>query len=733
MRLPTTLLFLTLAGSGALAAPAGVVDRFEILSTQDAYNGATPAGAAGPYVVITAIVHGRLDPAHPDNAGIVDLPLAPRDADGWVHYSTDATVLRPKRAADARRILFYDVVNRGGRLGQGVFIGGGSLTDGAAPGAEFPSLLRRGYTVVWSGWQGDIAQTGRGASAALGTRFPVATAVDGKPLTGMSREEFIPDQAGGGHMLALGYPPASPDDRSEVAFTARASWLNAKGEADYASSPSAPVTDWQYLTRPDGTVAVRFTPPAALPLAGGGTAPPDGGTIYSFVYRAAEPRVAAIGFAAVRDLLSFLKSSPADAQGRPNPLNDMKAAPCAAGKDCPTDPAGNFDVVLGEGTSQSGRFLRDFLYRGFNRAADGRPVFDGLLAIIPGARRTWTATRFAQQGRWSRQHEDHFMQGDQFPFSYTTLTDPVSGRTDGLLQRCTADNTCPKIMQIDGSFEWWGGRASLNVTDGAGHDVPLPANVRYYFVPGTQHGGGSGVTTGLVTPPATGSQCQFANSPVTMTPFERALLLAMENWVVQGAAPPPSAYPSVASGQLAAPDAASLGFFAPAALPVTIAVPGGGDGGPTSLTIAGVGRLNPLFVTDHADAVPRVQLDKPYRLLVPRLNADGNEVAGIETPEVKVPLATYLGWNLRGKGHTEGEGCSASGGVIPLAVDEASRSPADPRPPLSARYRGRADYIAKFSAATDALVARGLLLPLDAEHVLHANGARVSPRLLPRP
>lgn len=706
MRLLTPFLVLACVASGALAAPAGVIDRLEIVATQDAYQGATPAGAAGPYVVITAIVHGRLDPAHPDNAAIVDLPLAPRDADGWVRYATDATLLRPKHAKDARRVLFYDVVNRGGKLGQGVFIGGGALTDGAAPGEHFPSLLRRGYTVVWSGWQGDVALTGRGATAALGTRFPFATAPDGTPLTGISREEFIPDQAGGGNTLTLNHRPASLTDRSEVQFTARPAWRNADGLAGYASTPAAAVTDWHYLSLPEGRVAVRFTPPAALPVAGGGTVAPDQGTIYSFVYRATEPRVAAIGFAAVRDLLHFLKTARADAQGQPNPLNDMRAAACARGSDCPAEPADNFDVVLGEGTSQSGRFLRDFLYLGFNRAATGQRVFDGLLAIIPGGRRTWTAVRFAQQGRWSRQHEDHFMPGDQFPFSYATFTDPVSGRHDGLLKRCEADNTCPKLMQIDGSFEWWGGRGSLNVTDGAGRDVILPANVRYYLVPGTQHGGGSGVTTGLAKPPDAGSACRLPNSPVTMTPIERALLAALEDWVVHGTPPPPSAHPRVADGSATAPPAVPL---------------------------AGTGRLSTLFVTEHAAGVPRLQLDKPYRQWVPAVDVDGNETAGIATPEVRVPLATYLGWNVRKAGHAEGEGCSAAGAMLPFAVDEASRPAGDPRAPLSARYTGRADYLARFDAATQALVRQRLLLPLDAEHVYRANAAKLAPQLLPSP
>jgi len=382
----------------------------------------------------------------------------------------------------------------------------------------------------------------------------------------------------------------------------------------------------------------------------------------------------------------------------------MKAAPCAIGGDCPAEPATNFDVVLGEGTSQSGRFLRDFLYRGFNKAADGKPVFDGVLAIIAGGRRTWTAVRFAQQGRWSRQHEDHFMQGDQFPFSYATFTDPVSGRTDGLLKRCEASRTCPKLMQIDGSFEWWGGRGSLNVTDGAGRDVQLPPNVRYYFVPGTQHGGGGGVTTGLVKLPDGGSICRFANSPVTMTPIERALVVALEDWVVHGKQPPASAHPRVADGSATKP---------------------------APVPLVGTGKVSALFVTDHVDGIPRVQLDKLYQQRVPAVNADGNETAGIATPEVTVPLATYLGWNVRGAGHAEGQGCSSAGATIPFAIDAATKPANDPRAPLSERYTGRADFLAKFNAATEALVRQGLLLPLDAEHIYRANAGKVSPQLLP--
>jgi hypothetical protein len=715
--------------SSTPAAAAGIIDQLEIVSSVDAYGGATPAGAAGPYTVITGIVHGKLNPTHPDNAGIVDLANAPVGTDGYVSYTTDVVILRPKSASTARRVLFYDVVNRGNKLGQASFVGGGALNTGAAPDATFPSMLRAGYTVVWSGWQGGIAQTGAGATGSVGVTFPVAANKDGTPITGLSREEYIQDYAGGtANAIPLTYPPASLTDLSEVSFTARQSWLDSAGKEDYAT-PSVPVPVWSYVTDTTGAVSVHFTPPAAVPTPSGAMVPADAGTIYSFVYRAKNPIVMGTGFAAVRDLISFLRNSTADAKGVANPLNDMKTAACAGGVACAGSPSTNFDFALGEGISQSGRFMRDFLYQGFNKDGAGNIVFDGMMPNIPASRKTWVNWRFAQGGRWSKQHEDHWMPGDQFPFTYGVMTDPVSGASDGLLKSCLASSTCPKIMQIDGSFEWWGGRASLVVTDGAGHDITLPDNVRYYLVSGTQHGGGAGVTTGIVTVPVSGSMCQFAASPVSETPVERALIPALENWVVHNTAPPASQYPTVASGKLVASDQASTGF--PNLSNVT--VPSGATATPTALSLTYTGLVNQLFVTDYSNAVPAANLSKPYTVLVPKVDANGNETSGIRMPELSVPVATYMGWNLRGVGHAVGEGCSSTGSAIPLAVNSATKAAADPRTTLAALYSGRADYQTKFGAATDALVAQGFLTSLDATNVYKSGAATISSALIPAP
>jgi hypothetical protein len=710
------------------AKAASIIDSFQVVSTADAYGGATPPGAAGPYQVITGIVRGKLLASDPANAGIVDLGNAPVDANGYVSYSTDVVILRPKSAANARRVLFYDVVNRGNKLGMGSYIGGGALTNGAAPASSFPSLLQKGYTIVWSGWQGGIAQTGNGASAAVGVSFPVAKNKDGTSITGLSREEFVPDFAGGSATtIPLTYAPASLTDKSEVVFTARQSWNNANGQQDY-NSPSTPVTTWNYVSNADGSVSVNFTPPASVPGPNGTSVAPDQGTIYSFVYRAKDPTVNGIGFAAVRDLVSFLRNTDKDAQGNANPLADMKNAVCAAGSNCPTNPSGNFDIAIGEGISQSGRFLRDFLYQGYNRDASGKKVFDGLMPVIPAGRRTWTNVRFSQIGRWSKQHEDHFMPGDQFPFAYNVITDPLTGASDGLLKSCLATSTCPKIMQVDGSYEWWGGRASLVVTDGAGKDLTLPDNVRYYMVAGTQHGGGAGVTTGLLTIPASGSQCQLPASPVAETPVTRAMIPAMEKWLVSNTAPPASQYPTVASGTLVAPNAIGFPNLS------NVVVPSGAAATPTPLSFTYTGVYNQVFVTDYSNAAPVVNLAKQYTVLVPKVDANGNETSGVLVPDVKVPLASYTGWNIRGTGHAVGEGCTSNGAAIPFALNAAAKSPGtDSRATLADLYSGRADYQAKVAAAANALVAQGYLQQLDAANVFIANAASVSSLLIPNP
>lgn len=714
------------------------IDLFEITSVKDAYNGKTPPGATGPYQVITAIAHGRLDPQSPRNAQIVDIDLAPINENGMVVYKTNVVILRPTSANNGKRILFYDVVNRGRKIIHNTNLGGGNIdtaiSEDVEPSPTLPSLLHYGYTIVWSGWHGNIQLSGSGINQLVGTDFPIAKYPDGKVITGRVREEYIPDvspdpfdhaPSGRVYHIPLSYSPASLEDLSGATLTARQSWLNTDGLQDYNVS-SVPVKNWHYTNLPDGKNAATFTPPDYVWDATGKKIPPDEGTIYQFVYRAKDPKVNGIGFAAVRDIVDFLKNKNYDNQGNANPLNDFKLAICAREIDCDPNPKTNFDVVLAHGVSQSGRFLRDFLYQGFNQTNAGDRVFDGIATIIAGARRTWTNYRFSQTGRWSKQHEDHFMPGDQFPFAYNVFNDPNSNKSDGLLKACLQTDTCPKIMQIDGSFEWWGGRASLVVTDGGGRDLVLPDNVRYYLIPGTSHGGGRGLSSGSFSLPSPKGLCQMPASPVHSLPFYRALTFALAQWVSKNITPPPSRYPTVAAGTLVSPDRVQ---FPPID---EISVPIGKNALPTPLSITFSARHNTLFSTDYSSAEPVVDLSKPYQILVPAVNQDGNETSGIPVPEVSVPLASYTGWNLRREGHAKAELCAGEGGAIPFAINRKSRSPSDIRSSLDDLYTSRSDYQSKVDKAVSSLLDGGYILPLDAEQY-RRKAKKISEHLIPLP
>jgi hypothetical protein len=672
----------------------GYVDKLEIVSTYPAYGGAS-FGNVGPYTVIVAIAHNKLDPNHPANAGIVDVKLAPRDANGMVDYSEDVLILRPTAAASAKRALFYDVVNRGDKVAPGTFDGAGATFAAGQQGNAL--LLRLGYTIVFSGWQGNVLQTGQSDISLVGTNFPVATHPDGSPINGEVREEFILDSldaSNGPGLAANGVAtvglvnPAATLDQSGVTFNWRQTWLIAPAVADF-NSPSTPVptANWSFV---DGGNAVQFTPPAGTDL----------GTIYTFIYTATAPKVMGLGFSGIRELITFLNHDRTDHRGNPNPVWDLRMAPCER-NDCDRDSV--FEVRMMEGISQSGRFTRDFLYQGFNNDArtdgDSRDtVFNGMFPIIPASRKTYTNFRWSQPGRWSKQHEDHWQPGDQFPFAYQVITDPVSGRTDGILKKCLETKTCPKIIHLIGGFETWGGRDALVTTDGRGHDIGLPENVREYVVPGANHGGGGGVATIPTLSPID----KYPISAVEESTIDRGLAPVLEEWVGKDVSPPASLYPSHANGLAAPPaDQSAVGF--PDLSSLGIVYP--------------AGLYNPLVVTKYSTGgIPSPDLSQNYTVLVSKTDSDGNELAGVRVPEVVAPLATYTSWNIRTTDHAPGEGGYYLGSTFVFASTEAERiANGDPRPSLAARYSSKADYVNKVRAAAEKLVQQRLLLQEDVQ------------------
>ncbi|NRF71964.1 hypothetical protein HLB44_33770 [Aquincola sp. S2] len=634
-----------------------VVERLLIRERQPAFAGSS-FGDAGPYERVVAQAEVALDPAHPANRDIVDAAAA-ASADGLVRYRADVVILRPRDAGKASGTWVLDVANRGRKL-MLERVNGGSLQTERANDAGTGWLMRQGHVLLWVGWQGDVPVDPTGRT--VGLALPTARQ-GGQVITGTALEEIVFDAPGSRGTLALSYPAATLDASA--------------GELTVRARPDAPpavigAQQWRYKD----ASTIEFERPAGF----------DAGAIYQFRYTARDPRPMGLGMASLRDIVSHLKTGLPDAAGQGSPLADLSPK-----------------ATVAIGVSQSGRFLRDWVWQGFNAGPGGQRVFDGMVATIAGSRKTYTNVRWAQPGRYSRQHEDHLFQGDQFPFTYATTTDPVSGRRDGLFARCDLDRTCPKTFHLDSSLEYWQARAGLVVTDGAGRDIALPDDVRVYLMSSTQHVGALKPTAGI---------CSALNNPAQQQPVYRALVARMIEWVRDGKAPPASRYPTVRDGTLVDAAAAARRFPDLSALGMTF---------PAS--------ANRLALNDHSTVPAKADPARQYTVLVPRTDPDGNDEAGVRLPDVAVPLATYTGWNRRKAGYAPGQLCGLNGSYLPLPADAGERTARrDPRRSIAERYPSRAEYLRQVRSAVQGLQADGLMLAEDAERWMQdaASDARVT-------
>lgn len=623
-----------------------------VIQSSEPFVDKSSGGSGVKYVKLKGYAIGELDPSNPLNACIVNLNRAPLNEHGRVQYRTEVEILKPVGMGAGNGTLFYDVVNRGKKV-------------------TWPKLSY-GYTIVWSGWQADLPKNPK----LLKAQFPVPSD-HGHPIVGLSREEFV-DMSTGTFVGSLSYPAADLDT-SHATLTVREKERDQRKRID----------SWRYLN----DHKIKVTTP-------GGRY--DSGAIYEFIYKAKDPVVMGIGFAATRDLNSFLRYELKDSVGHPNPLADESPGP--------KDPNNSLPIkrAIIEGVSQSGRFTRDFLWQGFNEDEKGRQVFDGAMAIIAGSRKTFTNFEFARPGYFSRQHEEHLQPGDQFPFTYGILRDPLTEKEDGILAKCIASHTCPKIIHIDGEFEYWAGRGSLVVTDGdpAGpHDISLPPNVRVYLVAGTPHGG-----PGKILPPSHSRKgSQNLLNPLGSLAVVPAMIQALNDWISTGKEPPPSSYGSVSKGLL-------------------VEASGMGTGFPKIPGVAYTGLFNSLRDTDYGVQPPKE--GREYGVLVPRCDRDGNSLAGIRLPPLQVPIATYTGWNLRAAGHAEGENATTRGSFIPFAKTKAERlARGDPRLSIEERYSGHAEYVQQLAKAARELVGEGYLLSADANDFVKQANSRAVKRL----
>jgi hypothetical protein len=665
------LAVLTAALLGSVSLADARVTQIVIKTVESPAYGGKSFGSVGPYERISGQIIGEVDPSDPKNAVIIDIALAPKNPNGTVSYATDFQILRPIDHSKGNGRLLYEITNRG-RTNVLQMLNdsrtGNDVEEAGDAGNGF--LMRQGYVLLESGW--DLPPP---AGKLFSIRVPIAKNLDGSPIVGPATEEFVIDKDATPDRRRLNYPAASAD-KSKASLTVR---------KNYADAPiPVPESEWDYAD--EKLTSVKLT---TGKFGGPGSFGPT--ALYEFTYQARDPLVLGIGFAAIRDIATFLRRAKADDQGVANPL------------------AGDVRYIYTFCSSQPCRAMHDFVRLGFNEAegpAGAAPAkaFDGVLNWKAGASGIFMNYRFGQPVRTHRQHVARWTPEYQFPFADQKLTDSVTGKTDYRLRRCDESKTCPKTFEANSSNEYWAKAASILQTDSGGHDIGGLENVRYYLFASFPHAGGPG--KGI---------CAQPRSPIRPNQTLRALLMDLDGWVTKNEPPPADRLPRVADGTLVAPlPQVGMGFPQ---------IPG--------VLYNGVHHTGDLFDFGKdfdkgmLSVLPPRLLGTPYPVFVPKTDADGNDIAGIRIPEVAVPLATYTGWALRDDGH---DGCDAAGQRIAFAKTKADRlSAGDPRLSLEERYPDHAAYVQLVTRAAEELKAQRLLLPEDADAYIAAAQAAAVP------
>lgn len=619
-------------------------------------------GQAGPYERLSGKVHFRIAPNSVPEGSIEDLDLAPLDDNGRVRCVADFMLLKPVDAPAGNGRLFFDYGNRGNKRALQFFNDARHSNDPmsrAHAGNGF--LMRRGYAIGWLGWQADLLP----GDGRMLLEVPVAGGRDAG-VTGLVRTEFIADREGvrsfplSARISTRSHPAVSLDP-SRAKLTRRR----------YPGSPAITIAPgrWRFAREEKGIGLDNqgeehsVVPSSTHIYVDDGLEP---GWIYELAYEGRDPLIHGLCHVAVRDFVSFLKFDREDAGGGANPLGEGGASTLKA---------------YAWGRSQTGRCLRDFIYRGFNADAAGQRVFDGALSHVAGAGHM-NMGRFANLTlAGSQQYEDHGNDTDRFPFAYAWSQDPVSGRSDAIAKRPETD---PLIIHTQTSTEYWQRRGSLVHTDADGNDLPDPENVRIYSWASSQH-----FSDPSAERPARGS-FEYPTNVVQTSFLFRALLDALDRWASDDVAPPPSRVPRRGDGTLVTVAEWRAGF---PLIPGVIlpSQPNGFDGA-------------------EANA---------YAVLVPATDQDGNEIAGVRAPMVAVPLATYTGWNIRSRGYGYGAMHGFNGSTIPLpdTAEEAAML-GDPRQPVLQRYGSADKYVARSRSAAAELIADGFMLEEDLERTL---------------
>ncbi len=676
MRLRARVIRFLLMSAILVAVAQARVVRVEITSRADIQDG-KPFGNSGAYEKIVGRVYFAVDPSNLHNRQIVDLDKAPRNAHGEVEFSADLYLLKPKDMAKGNQAVLFEVSNRGGR---GIL----SLVNGREGEFGDGFLMRQGYTIAWVGWEFDLSSQGE----RLRLSAPIAHGPGGKEIYGLVRGDFTPAEKRDD--WPLGHILLGSDGGNSYAVDDPASDRNRLTVRDTPTGDrmKIPRSEWSFAHVVNGELTAD---PHYVHLNSGFLF----GKIYEVVYSAKNPAVVGVGLAAVRDFLSYLKYDP------------QATAPVKR--------------AYAVGISQSGRFLRHFVYQDFNADEQGRQVMDGVISHVAGAGRGSFNHRFAQPSRDAQPMSSLFFPTDLFPFTDLPEEDPDTDARAGLIDAASKSHTVPKIFYTNTSYEYWGRSASLIHTTADGKkDAPLAQNTRVYFLAGLEH-----FTVPFPPDNRVGGNPDYtAQQEANPNPIQwywRALITDMDQWVKNGKQPPPSSYPRIAEKTLVplrewkfpkipgvnTPHEVSLAYHIDREVQFRSL---------TAPKVSGAFVIGPTQTTDIEP--PRV--GAPFGVLVPQSDADGNDLGGVRLPELQVPLATYTGWNLRDPSiGAPDQRVSFLGSWIPLAkTAEERKKSGDPRVSIAERYKSQDEYMGKFEQAAKKLIEQRFLLQEDLPAIL---------------
>ena len=655
---------------------------------------ATATGQTIAYEQISGRAFGELDPRDPANAIIQDIELG-KSPDGKVRYTASFVLTKPVSLAQASGLMWHDVPNRGTPL--------------------VIAVAERNFGDIGlaSAWQGDNSGgTAIHATMLTGDRHflavPVAKNADASSITGDVFARIVNRSGAASQGLFVQANPFPYLPNSLATADSTLVTRDAESTRGVVSGQAVvPSADWAWAAC-SATVPFPGTPDATQICLRNGF---DAAKLYQVQFKAKDPYVLGVGFAAWRDVGQFFKVATADDLGTPNPV------------------AQKVQFSIGRGVSQSGNFVRGWLHLGFNRGENGSQVHDGMWPIIAGR-------RIALNFRWAQPDGvlELYQAGSEGPQWWSPYEDNVRGLpVAGILDRCTGSNTCPKVVEHFGSAEVW---ALKMTTEWVGTDtladIPVPANVRRYYIPSSSHGGGAGgfnssLAGSLGAPPGCpgnnfGTGVLAAN-PLPHTETVNALRVHFRNWVMNGTLPPASAWPRLAAGQLVQANKTAMGFPTIPGLRATV---------PEADFIMPVLDYDwgPLFNYTDASGIPTnapPPIKQVINMLVPRTDADGNEVGGVPVVLNLAPLGTYLGWNITADGARpfhKTQICNYVGGMIPFAKTLAERlASGDPRLSLEERYGSHVGYVAAVKAAARTAYGAGFLLAADVEALVQLAAA----------